>query len=122
MIQRATYGLAVASALQGKPDQARELFNKVIDAAQNPLAGPDAHPDPSNLSWSHIYLGRMYDVEGKRDLAVCWLPQRRFGGCRSAGYGSNGSATRESRRGYQTPSRDKQSDGKSIISSALSTA
>src|SRR5258708_38501067 len=68
--ERATYGLAVSSALQGKPDRARELFTKVIAAAQNPLADPGAHPDPSNLSWSHIYLGRMYDVEGKRDLAV----------------------------------------------------
>jgi hypothetical protein len=109
--ERATYGLAVASALQGKPDQARELFTKVIAAGQNPLAGADAHPDPSNLSWSHIYLGRMYDVEGKRDLAV--LEYR----AALAVAGAPDSARTAAQHGieavYQTPSRDRQSDGKS---------
>jgi tetratricopeptide (TPR) repeat protein len=108
--ERATYGLAVASALQGKPDQARELFTKVIAAGQNPLAGADAHPDPSNLSWSHIYLGRMYDVEGKRDLAV--LEYR----AALAVAGAPDSAKTAAQHGveavYQTPSRDRQSDGK----------
>ena len=67
---RATYGLAVASALLGKPDQARELFSKVISASLNSPAGGDAQADPADVAWSHIYLGRMYDVEGQRDLAV----------------------------------------------------
>ena len=109
--QRATYGLAVASALQGKPDQARELFTKVIAAAQNPLADPNAHPDPSNLSWSHIYLGRMYDVEGKRDLAV--LEYRAALAVAGAPDTARTAAQRGIETGYQTPSRDKQSDGKS---------
>jgi tetratricopeptide (TPR) repeat protein len=109
--ERATYGLAVASALQGRPEQARELFTKVIDAAQNPLAGPDAHPDPSNLSWSHIYLGRMYDVEGKRDLAV--LEYRAALAVSGAPDSARSAAQRGIEKGYQTPSRDRQTDGKS---------
>jgi tetratricopeptide (TPR) repeat protein len=109
--ERATYGLAVASALQGKPDRARELFTKVIAAAQNPLADPNAHPDPSNLSWSHIYLGRMYDVEGKRDLAV--LEYRGALAVAGAPDSARTAAQRGIETGYQTPSREKQSDGKS---------
>jgi hypothetical protein len=109
--ERATYGLAVASALQGKPDQARELFNKVIAAAQNPLAGSGTHSDPSNLSWSHIYLGRMYDVEGKRDLAV--LEYRAAMAVAGAPDTARTAAQHGIDAGYQTPSRDKQSGGKS---------
>ena len=109
--ERATYGLAVASALQGKPEQARELFTKVIAAAQNPLAGPEARPDASNLSWSHIYLGRMYDVEGKRDLAV--LEYRAALAVTGAPESARTAAQRGIETGYQTPSRDKQTEGKS---------
>jgi tetratricopeptide (TPR) repeat protein len=108
--ERATYGLAVASALQGKPDQARDLFNKVIAAAQNPLAGANAHPDPSNLSWSHIYLGRMYDVEGKRSLAV--LEYRAALAVAGAPDTARNAAQHGIEAGYQTPARDRQSDGK----------
>ena len=109
--ERATYGLAVASALQGKPEQARELFTKVIAAAQNPLAGSAAHSDPSNLSWSHIYLGRMYDVEGKRDLAV--LEYRAALAVAGAPDSARTAAQHGIDAGYQTPSRDKPSNGKS---------
>jgi tetratricopeptide (TPR) repeat protein len=109
--ERATYGLAVASALQGKPEQARELFTKVIDAAQNPLAGTEKHSDPSNLSWSHIYLGRMYDVEGKRDLAV--LEYRAALAVAGVPDTARAAAQRGIEAGYQTPSRDRQSGGKS---------
>jgi hypothetical protein len=110
--ERATYGLAVASALMGKPDEARELFTKVIAAAQNPLAaGAGAQPDPSNLCWSHIYLGRMYDVEGKRDLAV--LEYRAALAVSGAPDSARAAAQRGITEGYQTPTRDKQPDGKS---------
>jgi hypothetical protein len=108
---RGVYGLAVASALQGKPEQARELFTKVIDAAQNPLADKSARPDPSNLSWSHIYLGRMYDVEGKRDLAV--LEYRAALAVEGAPDSARTAAQHGIETGYQTPSRDRQSGGKS---------
>ena len=109
--ERATYGLAVASALQGKPEQARELFTKVIAAAQNPLAGPEKHSDPSNLSWSHIYLGRMYDVEGKRNLAV--VEYRAALAVDGAPDSARKAAQVGIDVGYRTPSHDRPPDGKS---------
>ena len=109
--ERATYGLAVASALQGKPDQARELFTKVIAAAQNPLAGQDKHTDPSNLSWSHIYLGRMYDVEGKRELAV--VEYRAALAVQGAPDSARTAAQHGIDVGYHAPTHYKPPDGKS---------
>ena len=108
---RATYGLAVASALMGKPEQARDLFSKVIAAAGNSSAEAGVQPDPSNLSWSHIYLGRMYDVEGKRDLALA--EYRAALAVAGAPDSARAAAQRGVDVGYQTPSREKQSDGKS---------
>jgi hypothetical protein len=109
--ERATYGLAVASALQGKPDQARELFTKVIDAAQNPLAGAEKHSDPSNLSWSHIYLGRMYDVEGKHDLAV--VEYRAALAVNGAPDSARTAAQHGIDVGYRPQTHDRPPDGKS---------
>jgi hypothetical protein len=31
---------------------------------------PPDRPDARVLSWSHVYLGRLYDVQGNRDQAV----------------------------------------------------
>jgi len=111
---RATYGLAVASALMGKPDRARELFAKVIAAAPNggvPSGAVGPLPDPSNLSWSHIYLGRMYDVEGQRDLAI--TEYRAALAVTGAPESARTAAQRGVDAGYQTPSRDSKADGKS---------
>jgi tetratricopeptide (TPR) repeat protein len=108
---RATYGLAVASALLGKPDQARELFSKVIAASRDSVGGAGAQPDPANLSWSHIYLGRMYDVEGQRDLAVA--EYRAALAVEGAPETARAAAQRGVEAGYQTPSRDDKSGGKS---------
>jgi hypothetical protein len=108
---RATYGLAVASALMGKPDRARELFAKVIASTPNASSAAGAQPDPSNLSWSHIYLGRMYDVEGQRDLAV--TEYRAALAVSGAPESARAAAQRGVDAGYQTPSRDAKADGKS---------
>ena len=108
---RATYGLAVASALSGKPDRARELFSKVIAASKNSPAEGAVRPDPSNVSWSHIYLGRMYDVEGQRDLAVA--EYREALDVTGAPESARAAAQRGVDTGYQTPSREGKSDGKS---------
>ncbi len=108
---RATYGLAVASALLGQADRARELFGKVIAAAKDPAAESGAQPDPSNLSWSHIYLGRMYDVEGQRDLAI--TEYRAALAVAGAPESARAAAQRGVDAGYQTPSRDDKSGGKS---------
>ena len=70
---RAVYGLAIASVLSGRAGRARELFEGLISAPAQP--GSDAQKsagvaDPSILAWSHVYLGRIDDLEGERDLAL----------------------------------------------------
>ncbi len=73
---RATYGLAVASVLQGKGEEAERLFEQVI-AAGAPTAAGSADPgdagtaaDPGIVAWSHIYLGRIHDLKDERVLAL----------------------------------------------------
>jgi tetratricopeptide (TPR) repeat protein len=100
---RATYGLAIASALLGQPDRARELFAKVIAAAASTDEGVKK-PDPSSLSWSHIYLGRMYDVEGNRELAV--TEYKAALQVNDAPETARTAAQRGVDAGYQTPPRD----------------
>ena len=107
---RATYGLAVASALSGKPDRARELFSKVIAASKSPPPEGVTGADPSNVSWSHIYLGRMYDVEGQRDLAVAEYQAALA--VAGAPESARSAAQHGVETGYQTPSRDNNSGGK----------
>jgi tetratricopeptide (TPR) repeat protein len=65
---RAVYGLAVASVLQGDAERAITLFNQVVAAAQSDQ--PQMRPEPSTLAWSHIYLGRLYDVHEDREQAL----------------------------------------------------
>src|SRR5882762_1330778 len=103
---RATYGLAVAAALSGNPDRARELFSKVIAASKSPQVGGSAQPDPANVSWSHIYLGRMYDVEGQRDLAVAEYQAALA--VAGAPESARIAAQRGVETGYQTPSRENK--------------
>jgi len=67
---RAVYGLALASILQGEVDQAKELFHQVIGAAKPGAERATIAGDARLLAWSHIYLGRIYDQEGARELAV----------------------------------------------------
>jgi tetratricopeptide (TPR) repeat protein len=61
---RATFGLAVASAIAGKVDAAKELFGKLTS---NP---PNANVDPVWAAWSHVYLGRISDLGPERNSAV----------------------------------------------------
>lgn len=66
----ALYGLAVASVLSGHAEESKDLFEKAI-ASSTPAAANSANQaDPNVLAWSHIYLGRIDDLEGSRDLAV----------------------------------------------------
>ncbi|HZB87632.1 MAG TPA: hypothetical protein VE291_03145 [Terracidiphilus sp.] len=57
---RANFILARAAILTGHPDEAVDRFQKTIAISK----------DPRFLAWSHIYLGRMLDLECKRDEAV----------------------------------------------------
>jgi tetratricopeptide (TPR) repeat protein len=57
---RAEFILARAAILTGHPEEAIDRFQKTLATSQ----------DPRLLSWSHIYLGRMLDLDCKRDEAV----------------------------------------------------
>ncbi len=70
---RALYGLAIASILSGDGDRARELFEQLVAASGSTASGSPrlgATSDPSILAWSHVYLGRMHDLEDERDQAL----------------------------------------------------
>jgi tetratricopeptide (TPR) repeat protein len=75
---RAIYGMAVAAVLRKDVDAAKENFEKIVAlaAGARPAEGSAATSataagmDPRLLSWSHVYLGRIHDVEGDRELAV----------------------------------------------------
>ncbi|MGH9580815.1 MAG: tetratricopeptide repeat protein, partial [Terriglobales bacterium] len=65
---RALYGLAVAKVLLKQGEEAKALFQRIVTAGGQ--VGGAAAPDPMVLAWSHVYLGRIHDVEGNRDLAL----------------------------------------------------
>ncbi|HTV58091.1 MAG TPA: hypothetical protein VMJ93_04395 [Verrucomicrobiae bacterium] len=68
---RAVYGLAVASVLMRKVDQAKALFEQVVTLSQQ--GGKDAKAasvDPGILSWSHVYLARIFELEQDEDNAL----------------------------------------------------
>jgi tetratricopeptide (TPR) repeat protein len=57
---RALYGMAVVASNTRKPDLAEEYFQKTLDVAR----------DLRLVTWSHVYLGRLYDLRGKREQAL----------------------------------------------------
>ena len=57
---RADFILARVAIMTGHPDQAIDMFQKTIATSK----------EPRLQAWSHIYLGRMLDLECKRDQAV----------------------------------------------------
>ena len=58
--ERAIYGMAVVYANMRKPDLAEEYFQKALATAH----------DLRIVTWSHIYLGRLADMNGQRDAAL----------------------------------------------------
>jgi len=58
--ERALFGLAVIASNTRKPGLAEEYFRKTLDVAR----------DLRLVSWSHIYLGRLYDLNGDRNQAL----------------------------------------------------
>ncbi len=66
---RALYGLAVALVLRGEVDKAKELFQDLVSVTS---AGPQTSEKkpPFVVAWSHVHLGRIYDLERNRELAL----------------------------------------------------
>ncbi len=62
---RADFILARAAIATGHPEEAVDRFQKTIGSTK----------DPRLLSWSHIYLGRMLDLDCKRDQALTQYKQ-----------------------------------------------
>lgn len=58
--ERALFGLAVVASNTRKPDTAEDYFRKVVETAG----------DVRLVTWSHIYLGRLYDLKGERTQAL----------------------------------------------------
>jgi hypothetical protein len=72
---RAIYGLAIASVLAGDAPQAKDLFGRLVSPApdEGGAGGAEANKnpvDPTLVAWSHIYLGRIADLEGDRSAAL----------------------------------------------------
>lgn len=67
-LPRAMYGLAIASVLQGNGQKAEALFEQLVrrpaNASNDPLV-----PTPDILAWSHVYLGRIRDLQDNRPEA-----------------------------------------------------
>jgi tetratricopeptide (TPR) repeat protein len=57
---QAHYVLALVNLMQRQPGAAFADFQEVLDSSK----------DPRTLAWSHIYLGRLYDVKDDRKKAV----------------------------------------------------
>jgi tetratricopeptide (TPR) repeat protein len=56
----AVFILARIASLSGKMEEARSSFEEAVASVH----------DPRLLAWSHIYLGRIYDIQENRGLAV----------------------------------------------------
>ncbi len=61
---RAYFVLAKVASFGGDMQSAQTDFQKAIDAQKDPAK------DPHVAAWSHIYLGRILDLQGERDDAV----------------------------------------------------
>jgi tetratricopeptide (TPR) repeat protein len=57
---RAYFVLAKVASLGGQMQSAQENFQKALEGAK----------DPHVIAWSHIYLGRIFDIQENRDFAV----------------------------------------------------
>ena len=61
---RAYFVLAKVASFGGDMQGAQSDFQKALDAQKDPVK------DPHVAAWSHIYLGRILDLQGERDDAL----------------------------------------------------
>lgn len=108
---RALYGLAVAAVLQGDAPRAKELFQRLVrsDEEGGAPSFPGSPAERMSLirAWSHVYLGRLYDMEGQRELA---LSEYRAA---LAVPGAPETAKSAAQRGLKTAFRPSQREGSS---------
>lgn len=64
-LPRALYGLAIASVLEGQGQKAESLFEQLV-AVPAGSSKSASIPTPDILAWSHVYLGRIDDLQGSR--------------------------------------------------------
>ncbi len=57
---QAHYIIARVNLMQRQPEQALVNFQATLKTSK----------DPRTLAWSHIYLGRLYDVQSEREKAL----------------------------------------------------
>ncbi len=57
---QAIYGLALAATQEKQPEVAKSYFQQTLQFSK----------EPRLLAWAHIYLGRIFDMEQNRELAV----------------------------------------------------
>ncbi len=60
---RAWFGLGVVAMLEQDATQAQQVFGRLI-AGEHAVVD-----DPMVLAWSHVYLGRLYENDGKLEVA-----------------------------------------------------
>jgi hypothetical protein len=60
---RAWYGLGIVAMMEQDGPRAREVFGRLTSGEHA------ATQDPLVLSWSHVHLGTLYDIEGQPDRA-----------------------------------------------------
>ncbi len=92
--ERALFGMAVVAANMRKPDLALDYFQKTLAVAR----------DLRLVTWSHIYLGRLDDLLGKRNEA---LAQYRAASLTAAAFPE---AARAVQSGLQKPFGSKESE------------
>jgi tetratricopeptide (TPR) repeat protein len=61
---RALYGLALVALLDGDGLRAKQLLGRLVSRDHG------VAKDPMVLAWSHVYLARIYETDGKPELAL----------------------------------------------------
>lgn len=86
---QAVYGLALVATQERRPELAKTYFQQTLELSK----------DQRLVAWAHIYLGRIFDMEQNRDLAIKHYEQ-------ALAAGNSEPATRmAAERGLQAPFR-----------------